>query len=110
MTSAVEAATAVAPLVRSRAEEAEALRRLPDDVVIALRDAGLLRMCVPTKYGGPEVDPLTMMTAIEVVAAADGAAGWCTMIASTTSSMSLFLHPDWARQIYGDPKAITGGA
>ena len=97
-------------LVRSRAEEAETLRRLPDEVVIALRDAGLLRMCVPTKYGGPEIDPLTMMTAIEVVAAADGAAGWCTMIASTTSSMASYLPENWAEKIYEDATVITGGA
>ena len=110
MTSAVEAAAAVAPLVRSRAEEAETARRLPDDVVAALRDAGLLRMCVPAKYGGPEVDPLTMMTAIELVAAADGAAGWCTMIASTTSSMASYLPESWAEKIYEDATVITGGA
>jgi alkylation response protein AidB-like acyl-CoA dehydrogenase len=110
VTSAVEAATAVAPLVRSRAEEAEAARRLPDDVVVALRDAGLMRMCVPAKYGGPEVDPLTMMTAIELVAAADGAAGWCTMIASTTSSMASYLPESWAEKIYEDASVISGGA
>ena len=47
-----------------------------------------MRMAVPAAYGGPEADPLTMLTAIETVARADGAAGWCTMIASTTSSQS----------------------
>ena len=45
-----------------------------------------MRMAVPAAYGGPEADPLTMLSAIETVARADGAAGWCTMIASTTSS------------------------
>ena len=45
-------------------------------------------------YGGPEADPLTMLTAIETLARADGAAGWCSMIASTTASQALFLPPD----------------
>jgi alkylation response protein AidB-like acyl-CoA dehydrogenase len=31
------------------------------------------------------------------------------MIASTTSSMSMFMEPAFAKEIYGDPKTITGG-
>ena len=63
----------------------------------ALVDADLMRMALPAAYGGPEADPLTMLTAIEIVARADGAAGWCTMIASTTSSQALFLPPEIGR-------------
>lgn len=110
MTGLVEAARALDPLVRDHADAAESARCLPAPVVDALRDAGLFRMCVPAAYGGPEADPLTMSAAIETVAAADGAAGWCVMIASTTSSLSLLLEPEAARLIYGDPAVVTGGA
>lgn len=106
----VEAAEGVHELVEAHADKAEQGRRLPKRLVQALRDAQLLRMCVPAVYGGPEADPITMVRAIETVASADGAAGWCTMIASTTSSMSLFMDPQWAQQLFGDPKSITGGA
>jgi len=64
---------------------------------------------VPAIYGGPDVDPVTLVRAIEAVARADGAAGWCSMIASTTSSMSAFLPADSAREMYGDRSSITGG-
>ena len=106
----VGAARQLQPLIRERADEAERQRRLTTDVVHALRDAHLFRMCVPSVYGGPEVDPLSMMEAIATVAHADGAAGWCTMIASTTSTMSCFLQPDVAAHIYADPHVVTGGA
>jgi len=106
----VQAAEGIQELVEAHADRAEQQRRLPKRLVQGLRDAQLFRMCVPAAYGGPEADALTMVRAIEAVSCADGAAGWCTMIASTTSSMSMFLEPDWAREIYGDPKAITGGA
>lgn len=109
-TDLVAAARAVAPLVRERADRAEAERRLPADLVEVLTDAGLFRMLVPEVYGGPQADPLVLLEAIETVAAADGAAGWCVNIASTTSSMSWYLDPEWARRIYGDPKTVTGGA
>lgn len=110
MTAAlVLAAEAMQELVEAHADKAEQQRRLPKRLVQGLRDAQLFRMCVPVAYGGPEADVLTLVEAIETIAVADGAAGWCTMIASTTSSMSLFLEPEYARLIYGDPKAITGG-
>lgn len=105
----IEAAEGVHELVEAHADKAEQGRRLPKRLVQALRDAQLFRMCVPAVYGGPEADPLTLVRAVEAVATADGAAGWCTMIASTTSSMSLFMDPEWAQRIYGDAKSITGG-
>ena len=106
----VAAAVALRPLVEAHADEGEEIRRLPAATLEALRDAQLLRMCVPHAYGGPEVDPMTLVRAIEAVAEADGAAGWCTMIASTTASLSMFLPPDAARAIYADPRVVTGGA
>lgn len=105
----LDAADAVHDLVEAHADTSEQQRRLPKRVVDALRDAQLFRMCVPQVYGGPEADPVTLVRAIEAVAIADGAAGWCTMIASTTSSMSLFMDPEFAAAIYGDPTVVTGG-
>jgi alkylation response protein AidB-like acyl-CoA dehydrogenase len=109
MAGLVEAARSVAPVVAAHADEAERQRRLPQATVDALVGAGLMRMCVPAAYGGPDASPMEVVEAIEAVSAVDGAAGWCVMIASTTSSMSLFLPPEWAREIYGDPAVVTGG-
>ena len=81
----------------------------PPPVVEALTDAGLMSMCTPSAYGGPEADPVTLIEAIEAVAIGDGAAGWCSMIASTTSSMAAFLPTETAQTIYGDPQVVTGG-
>jgi indole-3-acetate monooxygenase len=108
-TDLVAAAAAVAPLLMANADEAERLRRLPAATVDALVSADLMRMCVPAAYGGPEADPPTLLRAIEAVAHADGAAGWCSMIASTTSSLAVFLPPGTAREVYGDPAVVTGG-
>jgi alkylation response protein AidB-like acyl-CoA dehydrogenase len=105
----VEAAHDLAELVEAHADDGERFRRLPLTTVEALADAGLMRMCVPKVYGGPEIDPVTMVEAIAAIAHADGAAGWCSMIASTTSSMAAFLPAEAAREIYGDPASITGG-
>lgn len=96
-------------LLRAEADRSEQGRRLSPSTVEALRSADLLRMCVPGVYGGPEVTPMELVQAIAAVAEHDGAAGWCTMIASTTASMSMFLAPDVATTIFGDPAVVAGG-
>ncbi|HSP27320.1 MAG TPA: acyl-CoA dehydrogenase family protein, partial [Ilumatobacteraceae bacterium] len=105
----VDAARDLAELIEAHADDGERIRRLPMATVKALSDAELMRMCVPAAYGGPEVDPVTLVEAIEAVAHSDGGAGWCTMIASTTSSMASLLPEAAAREIYGDRTSITGG-
>jgi alkylation response protein AidB-like acyl-CoA dehydrogenase len=110
MGDVVDAALSVQPLVRERAEACEEHLDLTDDVVDALVDAGLMRLCVPAAYGGPEATPMQLVEAVEAVAEADGATGWCAMIASTTSSMSMFLSREAAGEIFGDTGVVTGGA
>jgi alkylation response protein AidB-like acyl-CoA dehydrogenase len=105
----LDAALALAPTIRSRADEAEAIRRLPADVVESLADAGLFRMLVPQALGGGEVSAATMIRAIEAVAKADGAAGWCVMVAATTALLSAYLDEEAAREVYGHPRAVTSG-
>ncbi len=103
------AARSISGVVREHADEGERIRRLPAPAVDAIVRAGLARLCVPTAYGGPGVDPMTMVEAIEAVASDDGAAGWCAMIAATTSSLAAFLEPRTAAEVYGDPAVVTGG-
>src|SRR5205814_9599477 len=52
----LESARALAPLVASCADLAEAGRRLPDALVDAFVDARLFQMYVPKVLGGDEVD------------------------------------------------------
>jgi len=105
----VEAAVELAEVIEAHADEAEQARRLPPTTVKALVDADLMRMCLPAVYGGPEIDPVSMVEAIAAVAHADGAAGWCSMIASTTASQAAFLPPEGATEIYSDASTVTGG-
>ncbi len=105
----IQAARDVGELIEAHADAAERDRRLSRRVVDALAHAQLLRLCVPDVYGGPQAGPRTMIEAIEAVATADGAAGWCTMVCSTTSSLSMYLEPAWAQQIFGDERTVSAG-
>lgn len=91
------------------ATETERLRRLHPEVLQALTEAGLLRGWVAADYGGRGASVSEVLTDIEAVSRADGASGWCVMIANTTALTSHHLPVDWAREIYADPAGCSGG-
>ena len=50
----IERARELAPALRERAADAEAMRRLPDETHAAFRNAGFYRVLQPARYGGLE--------------------------------------------------------
>src|SRR4051794_1214163 len=74
-----------------------------------MRDEGVFRMLVPEAVGGLECHPGDLVSTVATLARADGAAGWCAAIGSTSGLMAGYLPPDGAREIYGDPRTISGG-
>lgn len=107
--SAEESARAVAPLAAECATRTEAARRLCPELVEALRESGLFRICVPKALGGGEVGPAEMVAAIETLGRADGAAAWCVAVAATSGAVAAYLPTEQAREVYGDPRACVGG-
>jgi indole-3-acetate monooxygenase len=107
--SPVDAAAALDPQLRAASQEIEDERRLPRPVVDALTEAGLFRLLVPSSVGGLESDVMTVLQTYERVSIADGSAGWCVMIGSTTGLCGAFLELDAAKEIYAEPTVVTGG-
>jgi alkylation response protein AidB-like acyl-CoA dehydrogenase len=77
--------------IQERSAEIEAARRLPADLVTALKRAGVFRMPVPRSWGGPEMTPREQVDIIELLSAADPSVGWCVMIGSDAGYYSAFL-------------------
>lgn len=74
---AVARARALAPRVAALAAEAEALRRVPDELVAAFRAAGLTRLLTPRRFGGHELPFDAFVHATIEVARADASVAWC---------------------------------
>ena len=91
------------------APEAERERRLPDELVEAMIDSGLFRLCLPRSLGGLEAHPSEMVDAVESLARADGAAGWCAAIGTTSGLLAAYLPADSAREVYQPPRVVSGG-
>jgi alkylation response protein AidB-like acyl-CoA dehydrogenase len=107
--SILDSARSASAVADRLAADGERDRRLPGEVVTALAEGGLFTLCLPEAYGGPGTGPVTLIDAVAEVARGDGAAGWCTAIASTTSSLAAFLDPAVARELFPSPATASGG-
>lgn len=99
-------AARVAACARAGAEEAEQLRTMPPDLVDLVRATGLFRMAMPAALGGLEVDPLTIVAAVEAVAEADGSAGWTVLIGNSTAFFA-WLEPLAAKAMLGESTDVA---
>ena len=66
----------ILPALRAASADIEAARQLPPEIAETMRAAGVFGAAVPGIWGGPELDPLTQARAVELLAEADGSAGW----------------------------------
>ena len=100
---------ALAPELADRAAEMEDARRLPADLAGKMAAAGAFRMMTPKAYGGLELTAREFVEGVAQVAEANASAGWCSMIACTTSMNAAYMAPEVAAEIYSAPLTITGG-
>ena len=99
-------ARALAPAIADAADRIEAERRVPGDIMSAMHDAELFRMCLPRSMGGGEVPPLTVMLTLEAIAAADASTAWCLGQALGCSRSAAHLDPAIARKVFGAPDSV----
>ena len=95
--------------IRHDAAATEAAGRLAPSTVAALVDAGSFKLWVPEIYGGAGASLQTGLDAIAEIARADGAAGWCVMIANTTGLLAARLDRGVAHEVFGRTDAVAGG-
>lgn len=95
--------TALAAGDRLKALETECTeeRRLSADTAKILRDAGIMRLIQPKRYGGFEADPGVFNTAMYELARLSSSAGWVTGVVGV-HSWHLGLFPDRARRTCGE--------
>jgi alkylation response protein AidB-like acyl-CoA dehydrogenase len=89
----VEAVRDLGPAVAAASETIEELRRLPDELVEQLRQAGVFSMYAPRTVGGPEVHPLTAFAVAEELTRHDGSVGWCAQVAAAVTVFLAWIDP-----------------
>src|ERR1700704_7175077 len=101
----------LAPHVTSRAAEIEDARRIPLDLVEALRSIGVFRMFAPQSHGGLELDLPTGLEIIAALGRIDGSIGWTAMIGSVGGAFAPSLPRETYERIYRNgPDVIIAGS
>ncbi|HWD59971.1 MAG TPA: acyl-CoA dehydrogenase family protein [Stellaceae bacterium] len=105
----VQAAQAIRPTLRRYKDEIEREQRMPAALVDELRAAGFYRLLIPRAHGGLEVDPLTYLRVVELLAEGVGSVGWNLANNSIGQLVTLGLPPAGTDELYGDGPANLAG-
>jgi indole-3-acetate monooxygenase len=108
----VQAAAALQPVIRGHHDELERDQRLPKALVERFHAAGFYRLVMPRALGGLQTDPLTYVRVVELLAEADGSAGWNVANNSIGQLVTLGLPDEGVQEIYahGADTVIAGTA
>jgi len=89
----VRRAADLVPLLKKNASRAEDDRRLPEETLEALTDAGIFKLRAPKRYGGYESDMGTVVDVLAELARGDGSHAWVTAVYAISTWMA-GLFPD----------------
>jgi 3-hydroxy-9,10-secoandrosta-1,3,5(10)-triene-9,17-dione monooxygenase len=105
----VRRASQLIPLIREKALWMDENRRLHEEVIEALSDAGILKMRVPTRYGGYESDMRTVVDVISELGRGDGSTSW-TVGVWAISAWMVGLFPDQVQdEVFANPDVRISG-
>jgi len=97
----------LAPVLRRRAEQAETLRRLPDETVQDFREAGLFRIVQPARFGGYEMDMSTLVDVAREAGRGCGSSGWCLSLLAAHNWLITLFDEDAQQEVFGNhPDAL----
>jgi 3-hydroxy-9,10-secoandrosta-1,3,5(10)-triene-9,17-dione monooxygenase len=104
-------ARALLPSLQARAGQADQLRRLPDETVADLKQAGMFRLMQPSRWGGDEVDPGIFFEAQMTVATACPSTAWVMGVVGV-HAWQLALFPLAAQEDVwgGDPDTLISSS
>ncbi|MEU6369467.1 3-hydroxy-9,10-secoandrosta-1,3,5(10)-triene-9,17-dione monooxygenase oxygenase subunit [Streptomyces sp. NPDC046931] len=97
----LDAARKLAPSVRARAADAENMRRLPDETVKELTDAGVFRLTQPSAHGGFSADPADFYEVLRQLGDACCSTGWCCGVFGVSAWLVAQYDPRAQAEVWG---------
>ena len=108
-TELVRRAKALVPTLEEHANWNEDHQRLHEELIAALKQAGLFRLRTPRRYGGYEADTRTLVEMLAELGQGDGSTAWVTwVLAGNTWLIGLF--PDEVQdEVFVNPDVQVSG-
>jgi alkylation response protein AidB-like acyl-CoA dehydrogenase len=101
---------ALHPLLRENAAKGEGDRRVVEESVRALTEAGIFKTCVPKRYGGYGTSMKTMLDVFSAVAEADGGTSWIVALINGCAWLASLFPVQAQDEVFGaDPNAMVSG-
>jgi len=107
--SLIAVAEGYAEEIAARANEIEALRKLPQDLADRLAADQLYNVCNPADFGGPGGSPRAYAEVTEALARADASVGWCCFIGITSAFSMASANTDATRALFREKGVVTAG-
>jgi 3-hydroxy-9,10-secoandrosta-1,3,5(10)-triene-9,17-dione monooxygenase len=106
----IERAHALKPLLRRNAAEVEAGRRVVDENIAALEEAGIFRITVPRRFGGFEVPFSANLEISAALGEACGSTAWVVTLTNVCNWLTSLLPEQAQQDVWGaDPNAKVCG-
>src|SRR5712692_7985009 len=105
--SLLERARDIAQLAAERTQTIDQQRRLPDDLMKAMRDSGLLRILQPAHWGGYEMDLGTFVRVATEIAKGDASTGWVYCIFGIHNFWLGYVEPALQQEIWGKDASVV---
>ena len=100
----------VAGDIRRMAAQAEAERRMPDELLQSLMDAGLFSIYTPKQFGGLDLPLPEALRVVEEVSRHDGSTGWTVALGVVNSLFTSVLADESARRVLGNGSVLICGS
>ncbi|MFD6224395.1 acyl-CoA dehydrogenase family protein [Nocardia asteroides] len=98
------------PLIRKNAAEGESARRVSEETIDALKEAGAFRILVPRRVGGLETSSRALLDVSSAIAEADGGAAWVAMLSNTNAWLAALKGGSDFEEMYAaSPDLIVAG-
>mgnify|MGYP001179652078 CR=1 FL=1 len=103
----VERARAFVPVLRERAAETDAIRKIPESTIQELKNAGLLTLLRPKMYGGQQLNIRTFMECAIEIARGCASTGWIFSLCNIREYMIAASFTEKAHdEIFGSGKDV----
>ena len=102
----VQRAKDLSPAIDAASERIDAARRIAPDIMSAMHEAELFRMCLPRSMGGGEAPLPTVLLTVEAIASAEASTAWCLGQGLGCSRSAAFVEPEVAQEVFSAADAI----
>jgi alkylation response protein AidB-like acyl-CoA dehydrogenase len=106
----IERARRLVPIIRARARDAEQLRRLHDETMRAVEEAGFLQMLVPKRWGGMGLGLRALCEVARELAHGDASAAWTIAFMIEHNWMACHLDMALQKKLYAQRPYIRMAA